>query len=504
MNRRQAISERSCVMADPFLDSVFRFIKQHDLIPEHAAVIAAFSGGADSLAMLLALAAYRDHHSFTLTAAHLNHGLRGSEADEDEVFVRQWCDKLNISCHFEKADIKQLAAEQRKGLEETGRTARYQLFDEIAQKYKRKNKQVSVRIALAHHQQDQAETLLMHLGRGSGLDGLAGMKPVNGHLIRPLLERSRGEIETFLRRQGITWREDKTNQQLIPLRNNIRHRLLPLWQDILGYDPSPRLARTAQLAADDQKLINELLHPVYQDIHTGGRLHAGKLIACSASAASHLLRRFWRERTLCEQDLSWVHVRQILDWLPGAVQGQQICLPHQWRRIFDKPYLLLEKSHSLSDAGLKALNRRTITGCDPVINCLNQGVGLTVPGITRIPDLNLKIEAVLIENEREIVYNNAMECFRLENIQHAVLRGRRSGDRIYPVSRTGGKSLKKFFNERKIKPYDRDRMPLLATGSDVMWIPGLASDQRYTVRQGCTDKGPFVCLRVHQPDSGNK
>ena len=170
-----------------FLNQVIEFIAVRQLLPTGSPVIAGVSGGADSLALLLILEHMREPLHLDLTVAHLNHNLRGEHADADEAFVRGWCQRLGINFVSRHADVGQLARETGVSIEEAGRVARYAYFAELADQIDRVNSQPPVLIALAHHLDDQAETLLLHLGRGSGLDGLTGMKPQTGRLIRPLL-----------------------------------------------------------------------------------------------------------------------------------------------------------------------------------------------------------------------------------------------------------------------------------------------------------------------------
>ncbi|HBP37399.1 MAG TPA: tRNA lysidine(34) synthetase TilS, partial [Clostridiales bacterium] len=234
---------------DDFFEQVRRYIRVHALLPEGSRVVAGISGGADSLALLLLLERQRKPLGLQLIAAHVNHGLRGLSADEDEAFVRSWCEKLAVPCFCRRVDLVALAAGWGIGLEEAGRRVRYGFFDEIAPQ---------ALIALAHHSDDQAETLLLHLGRGCGLDGLVGMKPRSGRVVRPLLGQTRQAIEAWLTGQSVAWRRDESNSELFALRNRLRLQVLPVWQTALGYDPARMLCRTAGLLAEDQQLLDDL------------------------------------------------------------------------------------------------------------------------------------------------------------------------------------------------------------------------------------------------------
>ncbi len=440
------------------------------------------------MALLLLLARLRPSFQLDLSVAHVNHCLRGQEADEDEEFVREWCLRLEIPFHNRRVDVASLAREKGHSLEEAGRLARFSFFMELAGKI---DSAVPARIALAHHLDDQAETILMHLGRGSGLDGLIGMKPHSDRLIRPLLGQPRVAIEKWLTGQNISWRQDASNTELFALRNRIRHQVIPAWRDALGYDPVPLINRTALSLAEDQQALMQQAAAAIAECRVGEGLSRPAFLKQNPAMQNRVLRQFWLEQTGSRHDLAYAHVCQLRAWLQAASNGQQVCLPGYWRAHLLEQRLFLDQE--LPDRSKPNIQ----IGCqNEKSENRNWSIPLIIPGSTPIPSLNLKIVALLIENESEIVYNNAMEYFRLDKIRDCIVRQRLPGDRIHPFGRLGGKSLKKYFNEQKIRADQRARLPLIALEEEIAWLPGYAAGADFVGRPSDGQPGRLVRLEI--------
>ena len=197
------------------------FADKYNMLPQGSTVLCALSGGADSMALLSVLEALAKPRSLTLHAAHFNHQLRGEESQRDEDFVVQWCQKRGIPLVVGRGDVAQEAQEQGKGVEETARAMRYGFLTATAQELG------ADKIATAHNADDNAETLLLHLARGTGLDGLTGIPPVRGILIRPLLATPRIDIAVYLAQEEIPHVEDSSNQDTVYARNRLRQEVMP-------------------------------------------------------------------------------------------------------------------------------------------------------------------------------------------------------------------------------------------------------------------------------------
>ncbi len=305
-------------------DRVLQSIEQENLIPCGSGVLVAVSGGPDSMALLDLLSELKIS---PLRAAHLNHQLRPGECDLDEQLVIDYCRSHQIRLYNRSVDINAMAAMQGIGLEAAGRAARYQFFEDCINKWlSEESPPTVIRIAVAHHLDDQAETVMLHLGRGCGLDGFLGMKPQSGRLIRPLLQIRRDELKDYLKTQQVPWRQDKSNLELFTLRNRMRHLVLPQWQAALGYDPAGVLSRTAERVREDQQLLEELTEQAWQTVVVESDKIAWDLLAfraIDAALQNRLLRRAWQTVSGEPKDIEWRHLKLARDFLnePGRTSG---------------------------------------------------------------------------------------------------------------------------------------------------------------------------------------
>jgi tRNA(Ile)-lysidine synthetase-like protein len=232
-------------------------------ISDQTTIIAGVSGGVDSMLMLTYLLHLQRKIPFQIVAAHLNHGLRGPAADQDQAVVEDFCRAQQVICHVRQTDVFALAQVRGQGVEEAGRAARLAFFQELGTEVQLEY-QRDYLVALAHHEQDQAETVLLNLGRGSGLSGLTGMAILRGRLLRPFLHRGKVEIEAAARAAEIPWTVDQTNLEPDYRRNRLRNELLPLWQEIVGSDLTPQLARLAQNLQTEVMALETAAAELYQ------------------------------------------------------------------------------------------------------------------------------------------------------------------------------------------------------------------------------------------------
>ena len=237
-------------------EKILFYMKRYHMIPENKNIVVGLSGGADSVCLLYVLAALRKKLGLQLCAVHVHHGLRGVEADADEAYVRDICRAWDVPLKAMRIDAAALAKQWGIGCEEAGRRARYEIFEECLQEMGG----CRGAIAVAHHRDDCAETLLFHMFRGTGLDGMAGIRPVRktereSMIIRPLLETGKTEIESFLQEKGISWRIDSTNTGEDYTRNRIRNRVLPYAEKEICSGAGAHLAKEAQLLAETADFV---------------------------------------------------------------------------------------------------------------------------------------------------------------------------------------------------------------------------------------------------------
>lgn len=296
-------------------------------------ILVGLSGGADSVALIYLLLFLREEGTAYPEAVHVNHGLRGNESEADEAFVRELCRKNEIPLHVERIDLGGRRDENR------AREARYHAFLRVL-----KENGIET-LALAHQRDDQAETLLMHLMRGAGPEGLGGMRPLERReeytLIRPMLGISGKELRAALTDAGIAWREDASNQEKYYLRNRIRKELIPLMEE-MAPGVSDRLARTAELMARENEAAAAETRKMLSESAAVEGLFTAPLQEAAEAVRSRVLRAWWRKEgpLLEERELSFEQTRR-LEQLIDAPRGTIINLPGGWRARREKDRLRL-------------------------------------------------------------------------------------------------------------------------------------------------------------------
>jgi tRNA(Ile)-lysidine synthase len=308
--------------------------------PRSATLVVGLSGGADSVALLDALASLRRRRGFRLVAAHLDHRLRAGSAD-DAAFCAELCRALDVPLRVGRADVRGRAARERGGLEQAARRERYTFLRRV------REEESAFAIAVAHTRDDQAETLLLRLLRGAGATGLAGMRPRSGDVVRPLLAVSRDEVLAHLRERGLAWREDPSNADLAHRRNRVRHELLPYLEE--RFNPAIRasLARTASVLADEAAHVRREAEALLAAIsrEEGGALLLRRSALAEAPAA--VARAAIRQALLRAGGLARVgavHVEGILKLARAkAPSGRRLPLPGGREARFTRDEVRLER-----------------------------------------------------------------------------------------------------------------------------------------------------------------
>lgn len=416
------------------------FIAENGLIPKGAAVVAGVSGGADSVALLRVLTQLSPKMEFSVCAAHLNHGIRCDAADADEAYVVSLCEAYGVPLYRERADVPRLARANGHTLEEEARIVRY-AFLERARKYFG-----AARIAVAHHKDDQAESVLLHLMRGSGLMGLTGMQPQRGGLIRPMLCVRRAEIEAFLEQEGIPYCTDATNLEPEGTRNRARLEIIPYIEKHINPAFTQTLCATAELLRRDEEYLSSEARAALDAAARGGGYDRRALMALPLPIQTRAVRMALA-RAGAVVDVERAHVEKILALL-AARTGASLDLPGARARVsydlvhFEKP-------------GARAP--------EPFEAPLN------VPGDTRTP------EGTFCAAYSETIAYTAdpfTACFDAGRLPlELTVRRRRAGDRFFPLGAPGSRKLKEYFIDRKVPREARERM-LIASGSEILFLPG--------------------------------
>lgn len=305
---------------NPFEQHVLKTIDKYNMIKEGSTVVAAVSGGYDSMCMLNVLFNLRKLRKYDICAVHINHMLR-REAQSDEEFVADYAQNLGIKVYTEKINVSSYAEENKISFETAGRILRYKYLDEVADLYE------NSLIATAHNANDSAESMLMHLMRGSGLSGLSGIRPVNGRIIRPLAETNRDDIEKYCNENQIPHKHDITNDTDDYRRNDVRHNVLP---PILERCAIESLTRTMEIISDDDRFLDEIARREMSECinEKNGQKHIDlKKFNNMHIALKRRVLRTALEKTNGENQVCLVHTDEIIKMAEKAVGGKYIKLP---------------------------------------------------------------------------------------------------------------------------------------------------------------------------------
>jgi len=450
------------------VSSVERTVRRQHLFRPGDTLVIALSGGADSSALLDLLTKLPDYN-LNLIVAHLNHCLRGVESDADQEFCRVVASRYAIPFESRRIDVKGMASDLRLNLEDAGRRARIAFLDETRVKYG------AAAVVVAHHADDQAETVLMRLLRGSGMTGLSGMAHRNARgYVRPLLDISRSEIERYLRSCGLEWREDASNSDTIYLRNRIRHQLLPLLEE---YNPAIRscLAATASLLSGDEALLDELTVRAYAESFLSGEgrevCSVAQLRTLAPALRRRVLRHAFKQLTGTLVGVSQCHSDALIEMIDSARPNSRLALPH-------------------GVAAEREYDRLVLMHADEVASDADFALQITGPGSYQLPcGASL---TVAVTSAATFSTDSGSVCFDLDKVPFPwSVRTFRHGDRITPFGMHGRKKVKDIFIDRKIPPSERRRVPLLFCSDDLIWIAGVCASEICRI-----DTRPAATVRV--------
>ncbi|NLV23800.1 MAG: tRNA lysidine(34) synthetase TilS [Deltaproteobacteria bacterium] len=428
-------------------------VKQQRLFLGGETVLTALSGGPDSVALLGLLRAVAGAFGLRLRAAHLDHGIR-SEAAKDREFVEELCGLWGVPLDVERIDVPRMARQRRQGIEEAARDLRRSYLLRVA------DEKGCDLIALGHHLDDQAETVLHRLLRGSGPTGLAAMRPRSGRFIRPLLPFSRWQILDYLQKKSIVFVEDVSNRDCRYTRNRIRHQLLPLLRE---FNPviEEQLGRLAEFFAADEDYwggeIDRLSPQVGASVAGGWSIHLPRLRELPVAVQRRLLRGFLERLRGTRPGLSWRQFQALEKILDSSTPHAEVALPGCWGgRDYDRLWLF-EKRPDFPE---------------PFSLPLHGPGELLLPGAGRLAAS--LTEDCRGEDRWSVEFDADLLPFPL------TVRSYRDGDRFQPEGGKGRKKIKELFIDLKIPFHQRRRVPLVATG-EILWVAGLRRSALYPV-----------------------
>lgn len=422
------------------LEKVTAYIAGKQLLKERDKVIVGLSGGADSVALIDILSRL----GYTCVAAHCNFKLRGQESDRDESLVTDFCRNRNIELHRTNFDTYAYAEQNHLSIEMAARELRYNWFDELCTKLD------IAHLAIAHHQDDSVETVLLNLIRGTGIRGLTGIPPKNGKIVRPLLCLSRSEILNYITERALLYVTDSTNNETLFTRNKIRLEVIPLLQTI---NPSVKesIARTSEYLEQVTNIYNRYIEQYKASIIEGNKIKIDELLKATEPQAVLF-------EILAPYRFNSAAVKQIYNTLEG--------LPG--KKFFSDTHVLLKDRNCLiineitgNNAGAYYINNE-----ETVINI---PIGLKIETLKHTPDFE-------IEKSRRIIYLDKDKLhFPLE------IRRWQQGDWFVPFGMKGRKKLSDYFSDNKFSLFDKENAWILTSGEDIIWLIGHRSDNRYKV-----------------------
>jgi tRNA(Ile)-lysidine synthase len=467
------------------IEKVLSTIGKHKLIEPGQLILVGISGGPDSVCLLHVLHSLAERLQIKLHAVHVNHMLRGDEAEADRAYVEDLCLRLHIPLNTVAANIRELAADRGLSLEEAGREARYEAFERLAQRLG------AARIAVAHNRNDQAETLLMRLIRGTGLEGLKGMEVLRGNIIRPLLEIDRSEIELYCDVKRLQPRIDRSNLECVYTRNKIRLQLIPTINSLFGTDVVESLNKLACIVKDENEYLEEQAMLLFKNSMAGQKtgsisLRLELLQGYHPALQKRILRYAVKKLRGHLKEIENVHVESLLELMNGRT-GAEVHLPGGMRA--KKSY------HELKFT----LQQEETPGPFET--------SLVIPGTTIVGDAGAEFHSSTANTAKDIEqytnmrYNANIQYFDLEKLGSSVwVRNRRNGDVFRPLKSNGTRKLKEFLIDSKVPREERDGIPLVAVGHEIVWIVGFKISDKFKV----TDHTKTILKLEFQPFAAQK
>lgn len=462
------------VKADKAVQKLVKYIKNEQLLEPGDKVILACSGGADSLALLMLFAQIRPAFKLSLLVLHFNHQTRGEANDREAALVRSYCQSLNIPLV-----VRKLGPFASSDFENQARIARFKEFDHIQKLYK------FDKIALAHHKNDQAETVLLNLFRGSGISGMGGIKPLIGSIIHPLLGFSRAELREYLVQNNKTWEEDESNLDNSHRRNYLRNELFPLLEEHVSPAVVDRINLQASISRKADQLLKEksLKHfkkLVLEQYNNKLVLDSVYLKKLKEIEQYYVLKRVYSSLTGRDQDFFWHSFESVMTLLDSGGSKQTV-LQHDLNvyKQYDELIFSLPETPGQE------------TKAEALI--LEEDRARAVFMDYRFSFKYIKVLPRDWAEDRHVVYLDSDKiCFPI------TIRSRKPGDRFCPKGMTNSKKLKDFFIDEKVPKFDRDKIAVFTDTDKIIWIAGLRADQRVCPDETSTHFLQITAESIHE------
>jgi len=450
-------------LVDSFLYKVKTTIEKYRMLAVGDVVLVGVSGGPDSIALLHVLYLLKDEYKLTLFVVHVNHMFRGEQARREALFVQELAKEWGLGYRILEKDIPRLIKEKGLSPQDAGHQVRKSVFQEIAHEIG------ANKLALGHHVEDRAETVLLHLIQGTGPEGLAGMPPSSDWIIRPLAENYKQEVIEYCQRNNLTFFLDPSNQKPVYLRNKIRLKLLPYLKKEFNPQMVDSLVRLEDIAIEENRYldneVDQALAYVIKEQNIGKiTIDIGKLDAYHLAIKRRVIRRIYNILRPKEQGLSFTHVQQVLVLIKENKGTKKINLPQgiAIRKIYNKLEVI--------DSELKS------SGESQPFNLY-----WDIPGTLTLPN-KLTLHATYSESEPEAFKDFFKVVLDGDKINCPLLvRQRKPGDRIKPLGMAGTKKLKDIFIDNKIAREERENVPIICANEEIIWLPGITINDKFKV-----------------------
>lgn len=434
------------------MKKILDYMNKNRMFEQGDRVVLGVSGGADSVCMLHLLNSLKQQLGITLYVVHINHGIRGKEAHRDADFVETLCKRLEVPCQIFHLDIPAMAKEKKMSEEETGRQARYEIFEQVAADIG------ADKIAVAHNLNDNSETVLFNLFRGSQIKGLTGIPATRGKIVRPLLCLSRGEIEDYLRENHLEYCTDSTNNETEYSRNKLRIKILPYIKDNINNKAEYNIVNAAESLGEVYGYIESQATTAYEEFVVDNvLLNSAKELPMVI--LKEVIRKWILNNTGKLKDITSTHVDMVVELLHNTV-SKKIELPYS---------LTLKKGYK----GVKV-------ECQIIQQKMVEKTIYKNGEMYQTDNFSLCMENKQIDKENipDLLYTKWFDC---DKINELTLRNRLSGDYIIVDNKGSKKKLKNYFIDMKIPKEERDNILLLADGNHIVWIVGYRISEFYKV-----------------------
>ncbi len=423
---------------------VIKTINNHKLINRGEKILVGVSGGADSMALLYILIHLRKKYDIEVAAAHINHMLRSAAYTEAE-YVKRFCEENSVPVFVGEYDVKKISETRKVSEEQAGREVRYNFFAEVM------NKTGATRLATAHHKNDNAETVMLHLIRGSGMQGLGGIRYEHDNIIRPLLDVTRAEIEEFCERENILYYNDETNFSEQYTRNKLRLVTIPHIEKEYNSNFTDTLSRLAQIATESEDFIRDYSKEIYDNHVKNNSISIAYANGLPNAVLRCVIRYMIESVNKKSENISFTHVDTAFGLIKSGKTGKSADLLNNICAEVEYDVFKIEKKKSQSDFCYKIR--------------LNEKVFIEEAGVY-------------------ITMISSRNGFKLEDVSEVFVTNRKNGDVFYPEGMTGKKKLKDFFIDMKIPVSARAKMPIIRYKDDILTVGDIRRDRRYLDNSG--------------------